>query len=123
MYGAGTACGSKSYGRGQNEQITKPSPLERLVHRRRLVDAPDDRLEVVDVERPRIEEAVPAHDVERVVVEHHFGEAVVLLDDDREVALLVEVVSAVGRRKSRSQYGAPSTIWPYSVRYRVGGRT
>ena len=31
------------------------------------------------------------------------------------------VVSSVGRRKSRSLYGAPSTICPYSVRYR--GRT
>ena len=40
---------------------------ERLVHRRRLVDAPDDRLEVVDAERERVHAAVPADDVERVV--------------------------------------------------------
>ena len=26
LYGTGTACGSKSYGRGQNEHSTKPSP-------------------------------------------------------------------------------------------------
>src|SRR6266511_5321994 len=44
-------------------------PLERLVRRRRLVNSPRDRLEVVHRERPRVEEAVPPHDVERVVVE------------------------------------------------------
>src|SRR6185503_21015722 len=38
--------------------------LEGLVHRRRLMHAPDDRLEVVDVERPGIEVAIPPHDVE-----------------------------------------------------------
>ena len=43
--------------------------LEGLVHRRRLVHAPDDRLEVVDVERPGIELAVPPDDVERMVIE------------------------------------------------------
>src|SRR5947208_11819597 len=34
------------------------------------MDTARDRLEVVDGERPRIEETVPPHDVERVVVEH-----------------------------------------------------
>ena len=63
--------------------------LERLVHRRRLVDAPDDRLEVVDVERPRIEVAVPADDIERMMIEHQLVDRVVLLDQDRELALLV----------------------------------
>src|SRR5262245_15959061 len=43
--------------------------LEGLVHRRGLVHAPRDRLEVVDVERVRVDVAVPSHDVERVVVE------------------------------------------------------
>src|SRR5207249_10615019 len=43
--------------------------LERLVRGRRLVDPAGDRLEVVDRERPRKEVAVPAHDVERVVVD------------------------------------------------------
>jgi len=54
--------------RGQNEQITKCA-LERLVRRRRHVDAAGDRLEVVDRERPRIDVSVPADHVERVVVE------------------------------------------------------
>ena len=43
--------------------------LEGLVRRRRHVDAPGDRLEVVDRERPRVDVAVPADDVEGVVVE------------------------------------------------------
>src|SRR6059058_786976 len=43
--------------------------LEGLVRGRRLVDAAGDRLEVVDRESPRIEVAVPADDVERVVVD------------------------------------------------------
>src|SRR5438874_3421145 len=34
------------------------------------MDATGDRLEIVHRERPRVEVAVPAHDVERVVVEH-----------------------------------------------------
>ena len=62
--------------RGQNEQMTKLRPLEGLVRRRRHVDPPGDRLEVTDVERPRIDVAVPADDVERVVVEHVGLEAV-----------------------------------------------
>ena len=44
--------------------------LEGLVRGRRHVDAAGDRLEVVDRERPRVDVAVPADDVERVVVEH-----------------------------------------------------
>ena len=41
-------------------------PLERLVHRRRRVGPLHDRLEVGDVERERVQAAVPAHYVERV---------------------------------------------------------
>src|SRR3954449_5015329 len=41
--------------------------LEDLVHRRRLMDAAGDRLEVGDVERVGVEAAVPAHDVEGVL--------------------------------------------------------
>ena len=40
--------------------------LEDLVHRRRLVDPAGDRHEVLDVERVRVEAAVPADHVERV---------------------------------------------------------
>ena len=41
--------------------------LEDLVHRRRLVHPAGDRLEVGDVERVRVQAAVPADDVERVL--------------------------------------------------------
>ena len=44
-------------------------PLERLVHGRRHVHASGDRLEVVDVERVRIDVPVPGGDVERVIVQ------------------------------------------------------
>ena len=47
---------------------------ERLVHRRRLVEAPDDRLEVVDAQRPRVHVAVPADDVEGMVAVDVTGE-------------------------------------------------
>src|SRR5262249_33539226 len=63
--------------------------LERLVHRRRLMNAPDDRLEVVDVERPGIEVSVPANDVERVVIEDELVQTVILLHEELEVAHLV----------------------------------
>jgi hypothetical protein len=43
--------------------------LQRLLRRRRLVDASRDRLEVVHGERPRVEVAVSPHSVRRVVVE------------------------------------------------------
>ena len=45
----------------------EPGRVERLLHRRRLVDRAGDRLEVVGVERVRIDHAVPADDVERMV--------------------------------------------------------
>ena len=84
----------------------EPVALKGLVHWRRLVDAPDDRLEVVDVEGPRIEVSVPAHHVEGVVVEDDLVEAVVLLHQNRKVSPLVvdseqarpaDVALAVGR--------------------------
>src|SRR3954471_24448624 len=59
------------------------------MHRGGLVDAANDRLEVVDVERPRIEVSVPADDVERMVVENKLVQAVVLLNQQTKVAHLV----------------------------------
>ena len=44
----------------------EPGRLERLVDRRRLVDRAGDRLEVVGVERERVDHPVPADHVERV---------------------------------------------------------
>src|SRR2546423_15123037 len=59
------------------------------MHWRWLVDASDDGLEVVDVESPRIEVAVPSHDVQRMVVEHDLVDAVVLLHENRKISHLV----------------------------------
>src|SRR3982751_2634294 len=56
---------------------------------RRLVHASDNWLEVVNVERPRVEVAVPADDVERMVVEDELVQAVVLLHEELEVTHLV----------------------------------
>src|SRR5260221_1972389 len=64
--------------------------LKRLMHRRRLVHASYDWLEVHDVERPGIELAVPSHDVTRIVIEHDLVQSVVLFHDNREIAHLVE---------------------------------
>src|SRR5687767_332711 len=50
----------------------------------------DDGLEVVDVERPRVEVAVPPDDIERMVVEHDLVQSIVLLHDERVLAFLVD---------------------------------
>src|SRR3954469_16696277 len=63
-------------------------PLEGLVRGRRLVDSARDRLEVVDRERPWVEVAVPADDVEGVVVEDVRLVAAADANLDRELALL-----------------------------------
>src|SRR5690242_1638721 len=43
-------------------------PLKRLMNRRRLVDTPRNRLEIVDAEGVGIEETIPADDIQRVEV-------------------------------------------------------
>ncbi len=59
--------------------------LERLVHRRRLVHPAGDRLEVGDVERIRIQAAVPAHDIERVPRVRQLADPLPVPDQDRYV--------------------------------------
>src|SRR3954468_2191696 len=59
------------------------------MHRWWLVHASNDRLEVVDVERPRIEVTIPANDVERMMIENELVEPIVLLHEETEVAHLV----------------------------------
>src|SRR6266542_4019043 len=49
----------------------------------------DDRLEVVDAERPRKEVAVPSGNVERMVIEHDLVDAVVLLHVERKISHLI----------------------------------
>src|SRR4051812_48201668 len=66
------------------------------MHRRRLMHPTDDRLEVGDVERPRIEISIPADDVEWMMVQHELVDAVVLLHQKREVAALVVRVEHQG---------------------------
>src|SRR6478672_4774547 len=79
---------------------------ERLVRGRRLMDASGDRLEVVDRERPRIEIAVPADDVERVIVEHvglisaahaHLHRELALLTDRPQLRRRMDVTVVVRR--------------------------
>src|SRR4051812_34506338 len=60
------------------------------MHRRRLMHASDDWLEVVDVERPRVEISIPADHIHRMMVERDLVQTVVLLHDEREVTLLVD---------------------------------
>ncbi len=108
LYGAGTASGSKSYGLRAEAAHDEAVALERLVHRRRLMHPSDDRLEVVDVERPRVEVPVPSDHIERMVIEDDLVEAVVLLHQDREVALLV--VSAELRRPTDVPLAVRSTL-------------
>src|SRR4051794_33196541 len=70
---------------------------ERLVRRRRLMDAAGDRLEVVDRKGPREEIAVPADDVEWVIVEDIRLVAVADAHLHRELALLADGLE-LGRR-------------------------
>src|SRR4029079_12184631 len=59
------------------------------MNRRRLVNTPNDRLEIHDVERPRIEISIPANDIERMVIQHELVDSVVLLYIQGKVTLLV----------------------------------
>ena len=98
--------------------------LKSLVHRRRLVNAPHDRLEITDVECPRIEVAIPSHHVERVVIEHDLVDAVVLFHENREVSHLVDWLRetwapdvALGVRRAFDQLSEfiPISLWPAHV--------
>ncbi len=63
--------------------------LKSLMHRRRLVNPANDRLEIPDVERPRVEVSIPSNDVEWVVIENDLVDPVILLDVQREIAFFV----------------------------------
>src|ERR1019366_700083 len=79
--------------------------LKGLVHRRRLMDAPDNRLEVVDVERPRVVVTVPADDIEGMMIEYEFVDRVVLFDENREVTPFLV----------RLELGRPANV-PFAIR-------
>ena len=82
------------------------------MHRRRQVQAPGARLEVVHVERVRIDVAVPADHVERVVVEQVALQAAADADRELEVAALAMGPELGGGWKSRWENGADSSSWP-----------
>src|SRR5687767_9924835 len=65
----------------------------------------DDGLEVVDVERPRVEVAVPPDDIEGMMVEHDLVQSIVLLHHQRIFAFLVE------RREVRGAADVALRIW------------
>src|SRR5438552_9815752 len=75
---------------GAERADDKPIALESLVHGRRLVNASDDRLEIVDVERPRVEVAVPADDIERVMIEDDLVCRLLLEKKNREISHLID---------------------------------
>src|SRR6478672_2010389 len=63
--------------------------LKCLVNRRRLMNAPNDRLEIHDVECPWIEKPVPSNYIERMVVEDQLVDSVILLHVERKISLLI----------------------------------
>src|SRR5688572_11476259 len=65
----------------------------------------DNGLEVVDVERPRVEVAVPSDDIERMMVEHDLVQSIVLLHHQRVLAFLVE------RREVRGAANVALRVW------------
>src|ERR1700737_1570885 len=63
--------------------------LKRLMNWRRLVDRPGDWFEVLRVERERINAAVPADDIERMMRHGHAGPARSVFHRDLTVFFLV----------------------------------
>src|SRR3990172_5109993 len=74
--------------RNKRENI-KTRRLNRLMYRRRLVHPPSYRLEVVDVENPRIQVTVPANNIQRVKVEDVGHESIVNLHTDLKLTTLL----------------------------------
>src|SRR5258707_14759551 len=64
--------------------------LECLMDRRRLMHRARDRLEILRVERERIEIAVPAERVERMMGQGHTGESRSILDENIDILLLID---------------------------------
>ena len=78
--------------------------LEGLMNRRRLMDGAGDRLEVLRVERERINEAVPADDVERMMRVHHPRPARAIFHEHlRRLRPCRSTSSSLGPWKSRSE--------------------
>ena len=78
-----------------------------LVHGGRLVHPADDRLEVVDPERVRIDASVPCDHVERMIlveVAPHPPRCFTRTG----TSVPSQVCGPSGARRSRSEYGAPS---------------
>jgi hypothetical protein len=75
--------------RGERADDEATVALEGLVDGRRLVDGAGDRLEIVRVERERVDATVPADDVERVVHQCVSREPGAVLDDDGVIAFFI----------------------------------
>src|SRR5438477_10541707 len=71
--------------------------LKRLMDWRRLVHGPGDRLEILRVERERINVTVPAHDIERMMRHRHAGPAWTVFHQNLSVLFLVDGIE-LGRR-------------------------
>src|SRR5258705_581834 len=86
---SGNGFGVEIVGARTERADDEPISLKSLVYRRRLVNASDDRLEVVDVECPRIEVAVPADDIQRMVIEDELVCRLLLVKKNGEANQLV----------------------------------
>src|SRR3712207_7310039 len=81
-------------------------PYTTLCRSRRLVDPAGDRLEVGDVEGPRVEVAVPADDVERVVRVDVPGPAAPVLHVDLDLGAVDE--QRLDRKSTRLNSSPPN---------------
>ena len=95
-------------------------PRERLVHRRRLVEPPHDRLEVLDREGERVDAAIPPDDVERVAGVDVARPARSVPDEDAAPPRRRRAAARPARGSHVRRTGAPSRSWPVAVRYRGG---
>src|SRR5688572_13734884 len=75
----------------------EPRPVERLVDGRRLMDAPGDRLEVLDVEGVGPQVSVPTDYIHGVMAVDVSGDGAAGLDADLELSLLVARLELPGR--------------------------
>src|SRR5688572_1463627 len=58
------------------------------------MEAADARLKIVDVEDPRVVVTIPSGDIERMVIDDEFADAVLFLDHHPKLALLVPGIQA-----------------------------
>src|ERR1700737_5467613 len=89
--------------------------LKRLMNWRRLVHRPGDWLEILRVERERINVAVPADDIERMMRHRHAGPARTVFHQDLNIFFLVDRIELTWRMKvalgiRRTHFNLPSAV-------------